>query len=382
MAHPAPRAPRRATVESTDPARVADRVRADLGADNALVVVFADPQVPRAALAEQLARHDFGGPVIGCSTAGSIGPGGYHTVATTAFALPRGDFAVETVVLDGLARFDFEATVAKVRRGVERLHAAAPGASVATTFALLLIDGLSMREEVLASAVDAGLDGRPVFGGSAGDGLAFGSTGVLCEGTSASDRAVLAIVHTALPFRVFKTQHFTSESRRLVVTRADVERRFVHEFDGAPAADVYAQAVGVPRANLGPEVFSRHPVLVRVGGQDYVRSIQRVESDGSLVFFCAIGEGLVLRIGHGADLVADLAAALDRVRAEVGEPALVVAMDCILRRLELSHVDRMDEAGALLDAHAAVGFSTYGEQCGPMHVNQTLTGVAIGRRAA
>ena len=28
----------------------------------------------------------------------------------------------------------------------------------------------------------------------------------------------------------------------------------------------------------------------------------------------------------------------------------------------------------------AVGFSTYGEQIGPVHANQTLTGVILGRR--
>ena len=31
----------------------------------------------------------------------------------------------------------------------------------------------------------------------------------------------------------------------------------------------------------------------------------------------------------------------------------------------------------VLSRHSVVGFSTYGEQIGPMHVNQTMTGVAF-----
>ncbi len=37
---------------------------------------------------------------------------------------------------------------------------------------------------------------------------------------------------------------------------------------------------------------------------------------------------------------------------------------------------------ALLSSHSVVGFSTYGEQVNGLHVNQTLTGVAIYPPAA
>jgi hypothetical protein len=35
------------------------------------------------------------------------------------------------------------------------------------------------------------------------------------------------------------------------------------------------------------------------------------------------------------------------------------------------------EISAVLSAHGVVGFSTYGEQVNSMHVNQTMTGVAL-----
>ncbi|HBM24342.1 MAG TPA: GfdT protein, partial [Alcanivorax sp.] len=40
----------------------------------------------------------------------------------------------------------------------------------------------------------------------------------------------------------------------------------------------------------------------------------------------------------------------------------------------------VDQASALLRRHSVVGFNTYGEQFNGMHINQTMTGVAIGRR--
>ena len=46
--------------------------------------------------------------------------------------------------------------------------------------------------------------------------------------------------------------------------------------------------------------------LLRLGGKHYVRSIQKVNDDGSLSFFCAIDEGLVLRVASGENLVENL----------------------------------------------------------------------------
>lgn len=49
------------------------------------------------------------------------------------------------------------------------------------------------------------------------------------------------LIQTPLPFKIFKTQHFVSESERLVVTEADVARRIVTEINGLPAAQEYAR---------------------------------------------------------------------------------------------------------------------------------------------
>src|SRR4029079_16026395 len=75
-------------------------------------------------------------------------------------------------------------------------------------FGMLLIDGLSRQEEAVVTSISRFLDPVPLFGGSAGDGLAFGVTCVFANGTFHTNAAVLALIETNHPFSVFKFDHF------------------------------------------------------------------------------------------------------------------------------------------------------------------------------
>ena len=60
----------------------------------------------------------------------------------------------------------------------------------------------------------------------------------------------------------------------------------------------------------------------------------------------------------------------------------MLTCDCILRSLEIVESGLTDRVGDILAANNAVGFNTYGEQFCGVHINQTLTGVALGSGAA
>jgi len=124
--------------------------------------------------------------------------------------------------------------------------------------------------------------------------------------------------------------------------------------------------------------FAASPVVVMIDGTDYVRSIQKVNDDGSLSFYCAIEEGLVLRVAHGVDLVHNLEETFAQIRKEIGSPQFVFGCDCILRNLEVTQNGLKDRVGEIFVRNNTVGFSSYGEQFRGVHVNQTLTGCAIG----
>jgi hypothetical protein len=118
--------------------------------------------------------------------------------------------------------------------------------------------------------------------------------------------------------------------------------------------------------------------VVLIDGTNYVRSIQKANPDGSLTFFCAIENGLVLRVAKGLDLVENLEQAFTQIRAEIGLPQLVLGCDCILRKLEISQNSLTDRTGEILLRNNTIGFNTYGEQFHGVHVNQTFVGIAIG----
>jgi hypothetical protein len=118
--------------------------------------------------------------------------------------------------------------------------------------------------------------------------------------------------------------------------------------------------------------------VVIIDGTDYVRSIQKVNPDGSLTFFCAIEEGVVFRVAHGVGLVNNLEQTFDRIHEKIGKPQLVMCCDCILRKLEVSQNGLKDRVGEIFRNNNAIGFNSYGEQFHGVHVNQTLTGIAIG----
>ncbi|MCC6652966.1 MAG: FIST C-terminal domain-containing protein [Candidatus Eisenbacteria bacterium] len=373
------RTARRAALHGDDPAALARELAVRLDAANsAAVVFFISPLIDRDAFAAA-AREAFAGTIaLGCTTAGELGPNGMDQDSVVGFSLPRGAFHAAGSRIEDIAGF----TVAAGGEMVSALKAdlAAQGVQPAAerTFAMLLVDGLSVREELVASSLSAALGDIALFGGSAGDGLRFEGTHVYADGGFRTGAAALLLVHTELPFRVFKTQHLTGTDTKLVVTEADAPSRVVREIDGEPADQAYARLVGVDVSALTPEVFAAHPVVVRLGGQQFVRSIQKRNGDGSLTFYCAIEEGLVLSLAQAGDLHGMLGEAFRQIALEIGPPQLIIGCDCILRRLEVDRTGARERVSRLLEEHHVVGFSTYGEQINGMHVNQTFTGVAIG----
>jgi hypothetical protein len=345
-----------------------------------LVIFFCSSEYDLDVLAAEMNRIFAGIQVLGCTTAGEIGAAGYRTHSLSGACFPAGSCVAVSGLLDRLSQFDIARGHGFAQTLLQRLESRVSGASPYNTFAFMLIDGMSVREEPVTHALQYALGKIPLFGGSAGDDLKFAKTHVYSDGLFHSDSTVLILINTSLPFKIFKTQHFvsTDERERMVVTEADPARRIVNEINGLPAAAEYARLVGVDVHELNSMRFAASPVVVMIDGTDYVRSIQKANADGSLTFYCAIEEGLVLRAAHGVDLVNNLEQAFDKIREEIGPPQLVFGCDCILRNLEISQNGLKDRVGEIFRRNNTIGFSSYGEQYHGIHVNQTLTAIAIG----
>lgn len=347
-------------------------------ADTALVIFFCSSDYDLDLLAEEMHRLFAGVRVVGCTTAGEIGPAGYLEHSISGISFPQSSFKVVSGCIENLQQFETSAGQNFTRALLHRLEDEPPATPIDNSFALLLIDGLSVREEPVTRAVQSTLASMPLIGGSAGDGVNFGRTHLYSDGRFHSDCAILVLLTTRLPVRPFETHHFIATDERLVVTEADTARRIVREINGLPAASEYARIVGVDVANLNPAIFSARPVVVLINGVSYVRSIQSSNADGSLTFYCAIANGLILRVAQGVNLLDNLQQQFADIRAEIGRPQLVIGFDCQLRKLEVFDSSDKDRVIDLLLHNRTTGFCTYGEQFRGVHLNQTFTGVAIG----
>jgi hypothetical protein len=340
----------------------------------AQILLFISPEADLAALSLGLAAEFAETAVIGCTTAGEISAEGYAEGEIVAIGFPSALFACETLLVPDLDAIASEALIGqmiRLRAGLERVQ---PGWR--QEFVFLMVDGLSIREDELTAALAPGLGPVPLFGGSAADGQRFGEAFVLHGGRFLRHAAVLLMVRTACRVKVFNIDHLLPTERRMVVTEADPALRIVRQINAEPAAQEYARMLGKDPAQLTTFTFAAHPLLVRIGGRHHVRAIQRVAENGDLVFFSAIDEGLVLTLAEPLEMAAHLESELAGLRAQ-GEPLAILACDCILRRMEAMEKQSYGAVSAVLRRNRVTGFSTYGEQWNSMHVNQTMTGVAL-----
>ena len=349
-------------------------------ADIQHIIVFFSLEHDASALARCLAEAFPGVPLSGCSTAGELAPSGVTDGGIILIAFPKSGFRILAEVIEEVEGLGVERAAEIVRR-LKSQFGFGPllGNRV---FALLLVDGLSKSEERVVAAVHWAMDDIQLVGGSSGDSLAFKRTALIHDGRVLNDAAILLMVETDHPFRVFKTQNFEPTLIKLVVTGADTENRIVHELNAEPAAREYATAIGLLPDDLGPFSFASHPLVVKVGGDYYCRSIRNVNPDGSLTFFCAIDEGLVFTVARPQDMLNATETALEQMSEALGGIDMVLGFDCILRRLDAQNRQISHQVDALYRKYRVVGFNTYGEQYNAMHLNQTLTGVAFGRRSS
>jgi hypothetical protein len=327
---------------------------------------------------------EVAGDIIACSTSGVFcAKSGSVGDSIVAISFCGDDFESKSIGLKKLDEFptseDFD-SFSNLMSNIEEGESNQIKSS--NRFAILLVDGLSIKEEVICGFLANYLNDIPLIGASAGDNLEFLETFVYVDGEFKKNAATVTVLSTVLPFKVFKHQHFKESSKKLVITNADPEKRIVYDIDGEAAGLAYAKILGLEVKDLCPDTFSKFPLMLKVGEENYVRSIQKVNEDLSLTFYCAIENGLVLTIAEKENMLESNNRCFDALEDEVGEITDTLLFECILRRLEINSFDANDKSkiNKFYENRKCLGFYTYGEQFGSVHINQTLTGVVFGKK--
>lgn len=338
--------------------------------------VFCSPRHDPPTVAAGLAAGLPGVNVVGCTTSGEVSPAGYADGTLTGVSIGSQSCFSASRLIPDISVFESATGRAAATALVEDIKRMGGQPSPFNTFAFLLIDGMARAEEQVASSLSSALGTIPLFGGSAGDDRRHRETLVYHDGAFHRDAAVLTLVYTRLPFKVFTTQHFVGTERQAIVTAADPDRRLVTELNGEVAAVEYARLLGQDVERLRAAKSVLPPLMVQVGGTFYARSIESINPDNSLTLACAIGEGVPLSVGRNTGMLQDLDRLFEGVRRSVGSPQVVIGVDCCMRKAEAAGAGV--EMRRLFADNRVIGFSAYGEQINAMHVNHTFTGVAIG----
>jgi hypothetical protein len=317
--------------------------------------------------------------VLGCTTAGEFTELGHRNDTVSAMAIQSDEIQWHPVLIKDINTVNQDQTRSIIQKAWKDMGVNSEELDPKHFFSLLLVDGLSLCEERFTDYLADALEGIPLIGGSAGDDLEFKQTMLFLNDQVYSNSAIVLIGQTKTPFKIFKHQHFKRSDQNLVITKADPSSRTVYEFNGMAAADVYAGELGFSnRGELTDDVVFMNPVQFCCDGAEWVRSIQKINDDGSITFYCAIEEGMVVNLSSHNSMAESLKTDFSNMNLK-SKAEVFLGFNCILRRLE-AETRKCDQELAQqyqTIAKHTIGFDTYGEQLNGLHINQTLVGILL-----
>jgi len=336
------------------------------GIDACMVLYFASPSYPPAAISKEMAVAFEGIHTVGCSTAGEMISGKMGQDSIVAMAWHKASLKFLNIEILENIRTDAD-VVAKAFNSFEKslgkpMKHLNPGQYVG----MIMIDGLSGCEEKLNDQL-GNLTNVPFVGGSAGDNFIFNSTWLFANGKEYTNAAILLLMEPANGYSILKTQSFSTTTKKLTPTKVDEQRRMVIEFNGKPATEAYSEVLGISVDELAKNL-GEYPVgLVFDENNFFVRSPMKIEGT-SIVFYCSVKGGLELTVLHSEDIVSATRSDL----AKCGDLQALVDFNCSLRALELNKKNQSKEYSDIFGHLPAIGFATYGESY-IGHSNQTST---------
>lgn len=346
--------------------------------DAALVVFFAHIDHDGVVIGDALRKAFPQASVIGCSSNGSFADGGNGQHAVSALVIER---AVAPTCATDLARIDGGVDIgisASAERLSRKLGRPLRDMPYDTTVGIALVEGATRREEAINAALGNAAPFVRFVGGSAGDDIKFTKTWAYCDGEYAADGCALAVLGTAVPFEIIHACNFESTGRSVKITKVGSDARIVEEIDGIPATTWFAEEAKKSPEELGFGDFLMRPLGLMIEDTAWLRSGVRVEGKGVL-FACQIIEGTSLDVMRPLELVADTREKLAEVERKLGQIQSAVFFNCAYRMIEANIHGTTNAYHEMLSRFPHAGCQSNGEtHLG--HINQTLVGVAFGKR--
>jgi hypothetical protein len=356
-------------------------------ADPKLLVVFCSDSFDLEPLLASINERSGGVPLIGCSTAGQIGPSGPGDASVVVTAFGGSGFSVSTMAATGASERLREAG-AEVAACVQALEARPH------QVLMLLSDALGGdQQEVIRGAYGVAGAGIPLVGGCAGDDFKMQGTYQLHGDRVLQDSVVGAAIGSDSPLGIGVHHGWKRVGEPVLVTRSGGNR--VYSLDDRPALDVYLERHAAPDevssddAAFNAFAITRPLGLSRRSAEEGVRLVAGADfDDRSLSLIAEVPQDGLAWFMEG-DEESVLGATDQACEAAIGaigdrRPLGLLAFDCAARRGVLGddgisrEVERVTRQA---DGAPVAGFYSYGEIARTSGVsgfhNQTIVVLAV-----
>ncbi len=379
-----------ARTAARDPAAAAEDICQQFGAARPkLVTMFAsrdrDQRALNAAVRERLPKETR---LLGATTGGEIDRDGMHAGTVVASAL-SGDFDVGLGLGKDLVRNASAAGESALERACDELGARADALGSRKYVALVIDDGFRFKKEELLLGVMSKNQALVAVGGGASDSEgdpAKQSAEIHVDGEVATDAVAVALFRTDAPWAALRSHWYEPTGRTMRITKVDASATRALEIDGKPAAQRYADLLGVTVDDLEfgkPRGFAVMPTALRVGREYFIRAPWKPLGDGSILFANMLEEGVELELVKLADIAGSTRRFFEsELPSRVASPRAVLLFHCSGRKWFAEGSGRTRElSDAFRAAPPCAGMNVHFEiYCG-FHINTTLTALAFGASA-
>ncbi len=377
----------RARTDRPDPAAAAEHLAEQLGsARPKLVTVFAARSYDQGALNRALReRLPKGTRLVGATTAGEIDNDGIHHGTVVAAAL-SGDVDVGLGLGTGLSADAFGAGSRAVARAAEELGTKPANLDSRRHVGMVIDDGFRYQKEKLLLGVLDKNQSLVLSGGGAADheGDPAKQSAILhVDGEVATDAAVVAVFQTQAPWAALRSHWYLPTGQTLRITKVDESCTRALEIDGKPAAQRYADLLGVTPDDLEfgkPNGFATRPTAMRVGREYFIRAPWKPLPDGSILFANLLEEDTELEVMKIGDMVGLTRKFFEEeVPRKVHNPQAALLFHCSGRMWFAQSTGKVPElAKSFSAAPPCAGFNAHFEIYSGFHINTTLTSLVFG----
>jgi hypothetical protein len=380
-----------ARTSAQDPAQAAEELMTQLGsAKPKLVTMFASSDRDQLALNRALrARLHRDTRLVGATSGGEIDNTGIHHGSVVIAAL-SGDLEIGIGVGRNLSSDAVAAGAAATAGASNELGVRPQDLDPRNHVGMVIDDGFQFKKEELLLGM---LDRNPaliVVGGGAatreGEPTKHRAM-VHIDGEVVSDAVLLTMVRTTASWAALRSHWYEATGQRVRITRTDETCTRALEIDGLPAAQRYADLLGVSIDDLEfgkPNGFARRPTALKVGREYFIRAPWKPLEDGSILFANLLDEGTELELMQLGDMAgATRQFFTDELPRRVPAPTAALLFHCLARDWYARAMGAIDDlSAAFAHAPSSAGMNVYFETYAGFQINTTLTVLAFGENDA